>query len=319
MATDGPVTPEQATPATTGERRGFFGRLRRGETKPAATPQTPPKESTAGRMNDVIKGLEQKNTELRGSLATEFGKGKSRFLALRLATRFSIPDPKDNSVLQDNSRLFLDYLIVTPEGFKILRIDDGKNFGHKYDTKAAGFNQAIEMLVTKGNPVYYRNHEEMKANEAKYSTEGSGYTHADGVHRLNFGGGAPSLEFNQYAKDPSVAVLEASSPGAISYLQEAAKRGSYLPQAVEAIGKLQQGDVRLILDPDPAQVAKIIKTNIEDTKQWIDQHRVEKLTTEAKKIAEAQKPQPVEKPKLETPSVNQASSADAALDLLGKL
>lgn len=221
--------------------------------------------------NKIISELDERNERLQGRLKEEFGEGKAKFVALRSCLRS--PDSQS----EPGRRAFLDYLLITSEGYKILRVSDG-TFMSRTD-KDSGLSSAIEMLVTKGDPTWYRNYSDRLPDKAKYSTEGSGFTHeyvaGNELYKINFGKG-PSIEFTTHPSIQGEASMKYPSGELMGYLKDAAKRGTYIPQQVEAISNLRGNEIRLILNPDQTEVSEIIDRSFDDAEFWIKREKEEK-------------------------------------------
>lgn len=338
MATDGPAPEQGVTPPVT-EKPGFFARLKRKNPPPAEAkaPATPPKEAGPGKMGKVMAELKKKDQEFDGGLVSEFGEEDSKFIALQ-----SDIDPGEKYIEKPKvgDQAFRDHLLVTSDGFKILRLKYGKYIEMPpqnrerfpdvdvipdRDPQDKTFGDAMRMLIKRGNSSFQQIN---KGWERLYSTEGSGYTHENGIHKLNFGKG-PSLEFNQYANNPSVASLDRPSPQLIAYLQEAAGRYGTTQDDKELLRRLRGGEAQLILNPNPDEIGEILQTNITEAKAAKDRRDVARLAAEAKKIADAKVAQQPERDRLAAEeaqrqnaakrTTEQARAADAVLDLLGKL
>lgn len=125
MVTDGPAPEQAGTPPPTGEKRGLFGRLKRQAPAPAEK-QTPPptQEALPEKMGKMITGLKKKDQELDGGLITELGQKDGPLTLQRpIDTTDDTSDARRYTVVHD-------YLIVTKDGFKVLRADTAMNTGN---------------------------------------------------------------------------------------------------------------------------------------------------------------------------------------------
>lgn len=298
--------------------------------------------------------LKKKDQELDGTLISEFGEGESEFMVLRHA--IYTDNKKYPTSEYDNGRIRTsDHLIIAPDGFKVLRVKVGKfmkgkdyyqlyNLEQKptdydpeeevldHNQRGNALNDAVQRFIQRGN-ADFRADRYTQAYINHYSLEGSGYKHEDQRHQFNFGKdaknndivvkfrGSPygdqstvSYEWPQYTMDTFVKQALGDSPH---------------PESERMLRSVRDGEAELILNPNPAEEAEIMKTNIEEAKAEKDRREAAKLTEEAKKIAdaeEAQKPQrekvnqeEARKKKAEEQVVAQSQAADSALDLLSKL
>lgn len=338
MATDGPAIPEQARPSTEG-KGGLFSRFRKSEAKPATTTSTPPKkEDLPGKMGKVMAELKKKDQELEGTFVGEFGEGENKFIALADSVRTN-----EGADLPEGERMgkqgFQDYLLVVNDRFRILRVEEGKfqqpDLIHKnrfpdakdqYDGTDANdvMIDVTRQLIKRGNSAL---REREPIHWGRRSLEGSGYRIDKDMHELNFGGG-PSLKFfeSPYSEVPK-AYFQGPEAQLRKYLGD--NRSSYGESADRGLNGIRGENAQLILNPDQAEVNKIIQTNIENAKAAKDRRDAAKLAEEAKKLAEAQKTRRPEiekanqedarRKKDEEQVVAQSQAADSALDLLGKL
>lgn len=342
MATDGPVPVEQSdAPPPAGERKGFLGRFR-GAPKSAEqkSSTTPPKEALPGKMGKVMVELKKKDTELDGDLISEFGEGETKFIAL--TQPLSVDQAKDlPNGEKKGKRGFDDFLIVTPDGFKVLRIKNGEwgepdNWSReKHPEIKDGYNKTDEdkampdiahSLIRRGN-ARFREDPYIKNYISHYSLEGSGYSKSDRSISLNFGGGPPLEFFQSPYSNEAVASFQNPSDQLRTYLGKNRSGGG--ESADRGLRKIRGDQAQLILSPDAAEVTEIIQLNVTEAKAAKDRRDAAKLADEAKKIAEAEAAKKPETDRLaaedakrqqaEKQAVAQSQAADSALDILGKL
>lgn len=330
MATDGsgPVEQDQAILSGVLKPKESLWKKLIKKNPPPAEKQAPPppkEEPLPGEMGAVMAELKRKNQELDGNLISEFGEGESKFVAL--IRPLVVDESKGLSEGQrEGKKGFEDYLIVTSDGFKILRITKGKwdvkDQFHRRDEDNM-FTDITRRLVLRGNPSFQSGLSLSDAGRDEMPTESSGYTFGNGVHKLNFGKG-PALEFNQYG--PDVASFNDPSAELRNYLKRNRSYGG--ESADRGLDRIRRDAAKLISDPDQAEVAEIMQTNIEEAKNAKDSRKAAKLADEAKKMAEAEAAKKPEKDKMaaedakrqeaERQKATQSQTADSVLDILGK-
>lgn len=333
MATDGPGPVEQVEPP---KSKGILGRFKRQQSPPATETKAPvvtSKESLPGKMGAVMTELKKKDQELDGTLISEFGEGESKFVALRKP--LEVDEGKD---LPEGQRVgkkgFEDHLLVTSDGFKILRVIKGqwgepdawlrenspevKDQFHRRPEDDV-MSDTVRQLIRRGN-AEFRADKYTQAWIHLYSLEGSGYFQKGTMLNLNFGKG-PSLEFSA-----PYGYLQGPSRELRLYLKENRSYGGQ--DADRGIERIRGDAAQLILNPDTTEVAEIMQMNIEEAKKSKDAKEAERLADEAKKLAEAEEAKKPETEKLAAEETKkqedarqaaaQAQTADSVLDMLGK-
>lgn len=273
---DGPGSPEQINPTPSRPRFGGLGRLfRRGAQNPdQPTPDQPTIEAEnpvqpENKFTAIMENLDRRNQELGGNLLSDFGEGEARFVVLNNYLSFMdnrYPIYKSDS---DAGFLIYDFLVVTTQGFNILRArvaplkHDPQLPQHEvvpqYDTEGHAADAVIILLKARGSA---RRNDENRTGDA---TEGSGYTSDGKRHTFNFGK-EHALNFST-SVNANLAYCDSYTPA----IKELARR--FFPPTPEEIldTVLRRGArFKLIVNPDPKEVSEIMQYNKEEAKRSYD-------------------------------------------------
>lgn len=328
MATDGPVTPEQPISSPTSEQKGsLFGRFRKKEAKLAAASQTTPlKETTLNKVQQLMESIKRKDKELDGNVVTEFGQGESQFLALKLG-EVNIGEHEGT----------FDYLLVTPDGPMILRtkaapLVTAKEFyrngipeGVDPDKVMMNDNERTPMLMS--SIIYGLTHRDGKDpsySQKDVKLEESAYSKDNETLSFNFAGKRLVFFESPYAKGTAwLQNTEEVKQSEKTYYGDPKERYNHDARALE---RLSGDAAKLILEPDPQDVIKVIERNINYAKDEQARKEAERLEAEAKRIAEentqrakAQEKTDTIRKQEEERVAKKDQATDAALDILGKL
>lgn len=283
---DGPSSPEQPNIAPSQPKFGGLGRLfRRGNQGPAQQQPTETEQPAQleNRFTTIMSELEKKNVELGGYLVDTFGEGETRFMVLDQPLSFSDNRYPSDQYNSDAGSLIHDSLVVTTQGFNILRervapLKHDPKFPQyevvpQYDDEGRAAESAIVYLKARGSA--RRNDE----NRAEDVTEGSGYTSDGKRHTFNFG---KEHALNFSTVDGNNAYCNSYTP-AIKELARRRISAIYSHQSPEAIldsALKTQGRVKLILNPDPQEVAEIMQYNQGEAKRAYDREQEERRQKE---------------------------------------
>lgn len=318
---DGPSSPEQPNLIPSRSKFGGLGRLfRRGtqiQVQPAVDVEKP--VQPGNKFTTIMAKLDRRNQELGRNFLSDFGERDSRFLAIRHSLLVE-EDKYPSKNIKHNRRVNDDFLIVTAEGFKILRVRNADlkhdpqfpqyEVVHKRDGASSIAGNLARGLIWRGNPNNRWADPEKKA--------GSGYSHSGRKYDLNFGQGH-TLTFHTNSETDEVAFLDRPTPVIEEFAEKQNTVTALRGRAKMLLSDIEtHGMISLVVHPDQEEVVEIMRYSLKEAKDAQDRERQRLQEEEEKRLSQTAKPVTPE-PKPDVSAEIAATQDQIADEVLGIL